>query len=142
MEDKIVTLNAYYDVMEAEIVRARLEANGIPCFIADDNVLNSNPIYNLAMGGVRINVFEHDLETCREILAEEPMLNEGDALIACPECTSTNVFYGPGPYKRNWLAVIVSVLVGGYYPPYIKRNWICKDCGMNFKLQKDEVFEE
>jgi DNA-directed RNA polymerase subunit RPC12/RpoP len=142
MKDKIVTLDAYYDVMEAEIIRARLEANDIPCFIADDNVMNSVPVYNLMMGGVRINVFERDLETCRAILAEEPILAEGDALIACPECNSTNVFYGPGPYKRNWFFALFSALVGGYYPPYIKRNWICKDCGTNFNLLKEEFIEE
>lgn len=142
MDDKIVTLNSYYDLMEAEIVRARLEANGVQCFIADDNVLNSNPIYNLAMGGVRINVFEHDLETCREILNEEPILNEDEALIACPVCASTNVFYGPAPIKRNWFYVMVSLLVGGAYPPYLNRNWICKDCGQNFELSKKEVIEE
>lgn len=142
MEDKIVTFEAYYDTMEAEIVRGRLEANDIRCFIADDNVMNSNPVYNLMMGGVKIKVFERDLEACRTVLAEEPILAEGDALISCPDCESTNVFYGPAPLKKNWFYIILSLVVGGYYPPYIKRNWICKDCGTNFKLSKEEPIEE
>lgn len=36
--DKIVTLESYYDPMLAEIVKGRLEANGIPCYIADANI--------------------------------------------------------------------------------------------------------
>ncbi|HWZ35856.1 MAG TPA: DUF2007 domain-containing protein [Mucilaginibacter sp.] len=142
MTDKIVTLDAYYDIMEAEIIRGRLEANDIPCFIADDNVMASVPVYNIAMGGVKIKVFEHDLEACRAILAEEPILAEGDALISCPDCHSTDVFYGPAPLKRNWFYIILSMLIGGYYPPYINRTWICKDCGTNFKLLKEEFTEE
>lgn len=102
MKDKIVTLSTYYDLMEAEIVLGRLQANGVSCFIADDNIVASNPFYNQAVGGVKIKVFEHDVETCRNMLAEEPVLAEDETLIACPECQSTNVFYGPAPVKRNW----------------------------------------
>ncbi|HEY9532988.1 MAG TPA: DUF2007 domain-containing protein [Mucilaginibacter sp.] len=142
MKDKIVTLSSYYDIMEAEIVRARLEANGISCFIADDNVMAGNPIYNQAMGGVKIKVFEHDLETCQEILSEEPILAEDEALITCPACNSTNVFYGPAPFKRNWFYLIISFLIGGYYPPYFNRIWICKDCNTNFKLSKEKAIDK
>ncbi|MEO6149879.1 MAG: DUF2007 domain-containing protein [Mucilaginibacter sp.] len=63
--DKIVTLDSYYDPMLAEIIRGRLEANGIPSFVVDD------PVYKQALGGVKLKVFERDLEKCREILAEE-----------------------------------------------------------------------
>jgi hypothetical protein len=68
--ENIVTLEAYYDPMLAEIIRGRLEANGIPCFIADGNTLTANPFYNQALGGVKIKVFERDIEKCREILAD------------------------------------------------------------------------
>ncbi|RVU02636.1 DUF2007 domain-containing protein [Mucilaginibacter limnophilus] len=67
--DKIVTLDSYYDPMLAEIIRGRLEAEGISCFIADGNVLSAQPFYNQAVGGVKIKVFEKDLERCQEILA-------------------------------------------------------------------------
>lgn len=68
MEDKIVTLASYYSLMEAEIVLGLLKANGIACFLADDNAIAANPFYNQALGGIKIKVFEHDLEKCREIL--------------------------------------------------------------------------
>jgi hypothetical protein len=70
MDDKIVTLESYYDPMLAEIILARLQANGIPCFMADENSIGANPLYNNALGGVKIKVFEHDIEKCKEILAE------------------------------------------------------------------------
>jgi predicted ABC-class ATPase len=40
-EDKIITFENYYDVMLAHIVRTKLEDNGIPCFIADENTLTA-----------------------------------------------------------------------------------------------------
>ena len=64
-DEKIVTLESYYDPMLAEIIRGRLEAEGIPCFIADD------PVYKSVLGGVKLKVFERDLAKCREILAED-----------------------------------------------------------------------
>jgi DNA-directed RNA polymerase subunit RPC12/RpoP len=132
MDDKIVTLRSYYDAMEAEIVRGRLEANDIPCFIADDNVLSSNPIYNQAIGGVKLKVFEHDVVRCSEILAEETILNIGDELMTCPNCRSTNVYHGPAPIKRNWFYVALGAFFAGF-PFYYNRTWNCMDCGADFE---------
>ncbi|HVW12784.1 MAG TPA: hypothetical protein VHB54_03130 [Mucilaginibacter sp.] len=35
-EEEIVTFETYYNPMLAEIMRAKLEANGIPCLLADE----------------------------------------------------------------------------------------------------------
>lgn len=132
MEDKIVTLEAYYDPMLAEIILGRLEANGIPCFLADENTLAANPFYNQAIGGVKIKVFEHDLEKCRAILAEEVVPQSVDEeLISCPNCQSTNVSYGPAPIKKNWFSILISFLLSTY-PVHLHRIWSCADCGTNF----------
>ncbi|MFD2147236.1 putative signal transducing protein [Mucilaginibacter antarcticus] len=141
MKDKIVTLDAYYSLMEAEIIRGRLEANDISCFIADDNILASNPAYNQMIGGFKVKVFEHDIDACRKVLAEEVIVQDGGELWACPDCASTNVFYGPAPLIRNWFYIVVALFTGGTYPPYFNRTWICKDCGANFKLLKEEPIE-
>ncbi|MDB5157804.1 MAG: hypothetical protein JWR50_2511 [Mucilaginibacter sp.] len=137
MEDKIVTLESYYDPMLAQIIRGRLEANGIPCFIADENTLSANPFYNQAIGGIKIKVFERDLDKCRAILAEEVEIAPGEEeLITCPNCKSKNVYYGPAPVKRNWFSILVSFL-GAVYPIYLRKTWICTDCGANFDQSTD-----
>src|SRR4051812_41685550 len=63
-DEKIITFENYYDVMLAHIVRTKLEDNGIPCFIADENTLTANPLYNQAVGGIKLKIFERDLEKC------------------------------------------------------------------------------
>jgi hypothetical protein len=65
MKDKIITLEGDYNPMLAQIIRGRLEANGIPCLIAGENTP-----YNQVLG-VKIQIFERDKERCLKILAED-----------------------------------------------------------------------
>jgi len=74
--DKIITFKSYYDPMLAHIIRTRLEDAGIDCFIADENTIGAQPFYNQAIGGIKIKIFERDLERCREILAEDNEIDE------------------------------------------------------------------
>lgn len=67
MEDKIVTLASYIDLMQAEIALGILQAAGISCFI-DENAMGIYPLYSESLGAYKLKVFEHDLEKCREIL--------------------------------------------------------------------------
>jgi hypothetical protein len=76
MEDKIVVHSSHYNPIEANIVKARLEANGIPCFLTDENVGTIHPLYNLSAGGVKLNVFEKDIDRINAILAEDVELDE------------------------------------------------------------------
>ena len=77
-EDEIVTFETYYNIMEAEIIRTKLEANGIHCFVTDESLGVLYPVYNQGGGGIKLKVFARDAEKCREILAEETGLLPGD----------------------------------------------------------------
>src|ERR1700761_5028481 len=117
-DDKIITLESYYDPMLAHIIRTRLEANGIPCFIADENTIGANPLYNQAVGGVKVKVFERDLQRCHEVLAAEGDLHEQDhhevddennTCVICPFCGSTNVSHTePEQPNGQWSEVLDS----------------------------------
>lgn len=67
-EEEIVTFETYFDPMLAEIIRAKLEANDIPCFLADENMGSIYPAYNQGGGGIKLKIFARDLERCREIV--------------------------------------------------------------------------
>ena len=68
--DKIVVFETFYNPIEANIVKARLLDSGIQCFLSDENI-GSQLGYNQAIGGVKLNLFEKDVETAKEILAED-----------------------------------------------------------------------
>jgi len=137
-DDKIITFESYYDPMLAHIIRSRLEANGIPCFIADENIVMGNPIYNQAMGGVKLKVFEKDVERCREILASEGDLHESDhfeiddennTYVVCPFCASTNVSNITEGKDDGLLSTIMNLA----NPFHSQKNWHCHNCQQDFE---------
>jgi hypothetical protein len=73
-DDDIVTFETYYDLMLAEIIRAKLDANGIACFITDESLGALFPVFDNGAGGIKIKVFARDLERCREIVAADTEL--------------------------------------------------------------------
>jgi ASC-1-like (ASCH) protein len=136
--DHIVTFATYYDPMLAQIVRTRLEDNDIPCFIADENMIGINPLYNNALGGIKLKVFERDVERCKAILAEEPIETEqadtkATDELTCPYCHSNNVRYGDATEKKyGWFAILVSFLF--FVLPFLSRKaWHCFNCGRDFE---------
>jgi DNA-directed RNA polymerase subunit RPC12/RpoP len=140
-DDKIVTFESYYDPMLAHIIRSRLEANGISCFIADENTIGANPLYNQAVGGVKLKIFERDLEKCREILATEGDLHEQDhfeideetnTYVVCPYCASTNVSNIAGDKDKDQWPVLGTIM-NLVNPFNTQMNWHCNNCQREFE---------
>jgi len=77
-DDEIVTFRTFYNPMEAEIIRTKLEANGIPSFISDESLGILYPVYNQGGGGIKLKVFAKDAEKCEEVLTEENPLSDED----------------------------------------------------------------
>lgn len=69
MGDMII-IASYRDLIEAEIVKGRLEAEGIGCALADKNVVTAQPFYSNAIGGVKLKIRPEDYERAKQILAE------------------------------------------------------------------------
>jgi hypothetical protein len=141
-EDNIITFESYYDPMLAHIVRTRLEANGIPCFLTDENIIGANPLYNTAVGGVKLKIFERDLQKCKDILASEGDLheqdhfeidNESNTYVVCPYCASNNVSQiVPGESKEQWSDFLNSI-VNLVNPLHTQNNWHCNNCQGDFE---------
>ncbi|MCS6973629.1 MAG: DUF2007 domain-containing protein [Cyclobacteriaceae bacterium] len=69
-EDRIILLRRFTQSIEASLAKSKLDANGIPCFLADENLANLYPLQDPRFG-VRLYVFEQDADRAREILNEE-----------------------------------------------------------------------
>lgn len=130
----LVTVAKFLDPWEAYVVRARLEADGIPATAAFANHAIANWPMSLALGGTAVQVPEDFLPQSRKILSDyqagilEAELNEvaGSERDHCPRCGSTN-FKRTMPWKARLYAVII-VLVFAPFPT--KRDmFICKNCG-------------
>ena len=60
MAERFVTVAAFYEPVEAQLVRGHLEAAGIECFVADQEIVNVNLSYSRAVGGVKVQVKESE----------------------------------------------------------------------------------
>lgn len=140
MEDKIITLKTFDNPALAHIIRARLEANDIPCFLADEHIIGLNPLYNQAIGGVKLKIFEKDYDKCMSLLAEdEDLISENENQSAeteetsCPVCNSANVGYGNATKKRFGILTMVVSFLTMSYPILNRKAWHCYNCGEEFQ---------
>jgi hypothetical protein len=137
MDDKIVTFETYSDPMLAEIILGRLKASGIDCYIADGLNIGVNPLLGVALGGIKLRVFERDVEKCRLILAQPEELElvdepYEDNQTLCPYCHSANVRYGSATLRK---VNVFSALIGFLfftYPPFARKAWHCFNCSRDF----------
>lgn len=61
------TVATFHDPIEAEVVRGRLEAEGIPAIVADSNLLQVHSVLSGAVGGARVQVPPEHLEQAAAI---------------------------------------------------------------------------
>lgn len=56
----LITLQAHLEPLEAQILRARLQADGIPAYLLGDQHVQANWLHAIALGGVRLQVRARD----------------------------------------------------------------------------------
>jgi hypothetical protein len=67
--DKIVVFAVYDSVIDANIIKTKLDAYGIPCFLTGENISNLYPLPANGFSGTRLHVFEQDVKQIKELLA-------------------------------------------------------------------------
>jgi len=69
MDTFITVLTVQYP-QQLWIIKGRLESEGIQCFVKDELTVQSYNLYSNAVGGVKLQVLQEDVEQAREILME------------------------------------------------------------------------
>ena len=88
MKEKFYILASFEFVADVQILKGKLESEGIPVFLKDENTLNSDPLISHAIGGVKLQVYAKDKERALEIYNEVRAYAIDDAgnPIVCPNC--------------------------------------------------------
>jgi DNA-directed RNA polymerase subunit RPC12/RpoP len=134
-EDKIIVFESYDTVMAANLVKTKLDAYGIPCFLSDEHFVGLYPIRNELFPGVRLHIFEKDQSRVKEILAEQKGEIEIEEL-RCPYCRSSNVNLEPS--QKGFLKnIVTSVLLGLFIHPIKKYH--CQDCKKEFESDSEDT---
>jgi hypothetical protein len=66
----MVTLRAFRDVPEALLAKGRIQASGIECFLADENMVRMDWFISNLLGGVKLMVQPADFSKASRILNE------------------------------------------------------------------------
>jgi len=122
MEDKFYQLAAFEYVADVQIVKGKLESEGIPVFLRDENTLNSDPLISNAIGGVKLQVYSRDKERAIAIYDEiraYAVDNSGKPIV-CPNCKALR----SEPYY-NRKGVFYKL-----FPFFEKRKYKCLNCGI------------
>ena len=137
---RIATAATFYDAITANIMAGKLEAAGIDCSLMDENIVTVNPLYTSAVGGIKLQVREEDLEKAKEILAVYLSENddETDDSVVCPYCGSTDTIVALG--ASNVFAATAALFLASL-PFYHKKRYRCNTCKKYFKVssRKEEV---
>lgn len=122
MNQKFFTIAAFEYPADVQILKGRLESEGIPVFLRDENTLNSDPIISNAIGGVKLQVYTEDTEKALAIYNEirAYALNDDGNPVSCPNCKAqkSEVYY-----ERKGL-------FNKLFPFFEKRKYKCLNCGM------------
>lgn len=74
----LVTIATVLDPATAWVIKAKLESEGIYCFVADEHILTIQPWYSYALGGRRIQVRRADIDRAWDVIEEEEVNLESE----------------------------------------------------------------
>ena len=122
MKKEFYTLAAFEYVANVQIIKGKLESEGIEVFLLDENTLNTDPMISNALGGVKIQVRAEDKERALEIYNEirHYAVDDSGNPIVCPNCKAqkSEVYYsGKGIFYK-------------LFPFFEKRKYKCLNCNM------------
>jgi hypothetical protein len=135
----LATVAIFRDPWEAHMLRMRLEAEGVPAFVAYEFHIGNNWLWSTALGGARVQVW-HRLATdawnvvqrCRDGEFHDDLVTEfGDIDDPrCPHCGSRNY------WRRRPILMMLfffALLPLGLVPAW---DWacFCRNCGTKFAL--------
>ncbi len=121
-KQEFVTLGAFEYVADVQIIKGKLESEGIPVFLRDEHTLNADPLISSAIGGVKLQVYARDVEKARAIYDEvrNYAIDSHGNPIVCPNCGAekSEVYYG----RKSILHKL--------FPFLEPRKYRCLNCNM------------
>lgn len=134
MQDRndIVVFGNYRNAIEANIIKSKLDAYGIPCYLTDENLANLYPGASSLMNSqVRLHLFRDDSERARQILSENSLRVDDESVMHCPACQSTNVDRDfPRKLTLNLRSSLQYLFFGIFFPG--RKVYRCGDCECEF----------
>ena len=121
MSYSYTTLAVFDYSTEAYLVKSKLDSENIRTQLVDEKTVDSDPLISQAIGGVKLQVHNDDLEKASTIYNKirSYRKDENGNEIHCIKCNSTHILVAP-PQRKNIFYML--------FPFFEKTRHICNDC--------------
>jgi hypothetical protein len=130
-----VVLQNFSNPVEANIVKGRLEAENIACFLTGEILVGLVPYFanNSEGGGIKLYVRPEEFEMANQILSDD--LKEYKKTVTCKVCGSDKVHYVSTMRRtQNWFSLIFSMIF--LLPMGYIKVYKCEACGSEIKMEE------
>ena len=125
MIDNYTILETFPYSTEAQIVKSKLEAEGIHVMLMDEKTIDSDPLISQAIGGVKLLVHNDQITEGLKIYNRIRVYEKdehGNAIV-CVNCGSTKILIAP-PSRKNIFYML--------FPFFEKTKYRCNVCNTIF----------
>ena len=137
MNEKFTTVAVFQYSTEAQILKGRLEADGIEVYLSDNFLIDTDPLVSNAIGGVKIKVKDQDAMRARHIInsIEKYSVDEEGNAIKCQNCGEAEVaMYSTIKGFKSFFSFLIGFLVGTL-PFHARYRYRCENCNHEFDTQ-------
>ncbi|MFL1012467.1 putative signal transducing protein [Flavisericum labens] len=137
MNDTFKTIARFQYSTEAQIIKGRLEAEGIQVFLSDNFTIDTDPLVSNAIGGVKLKVLSHQALKAQHILEsinKYSVDDEGNT-IHCPSCKSEKIELFSTIKDVKSLFWFIFGFLFSSLPFYTRHKYKCEACKTEFDLK-------
>lgn len=137
MGDTFKTIARFQYSAEAQIIKGRLDPEGIQVFLSDNLTIDTDPLVSNAIGGVKLKVLSTQALKAQYILdtINKYSLDDEGETIKCPQCKSEKIeLFSTIKDVKSFFAFILGCLFGTM-PLHAKHKYRCEDCKKEFDLK-------
>ncbi|WP_142784344.1 putative signal transducing protein [Changchengzhania lutea] len=137
MSEIFKTIARFQYSMEAQIVKGRLEAEGIQVFLSDNLTIDTDPLVSHAIGGVKLKVLSRQALEAQHILEsiKKYSIDDDGNTVNCPNCKSEKIeLFSTIKDAKSLFWFIFGVLFSTL-PFYTKHKYRCENCKTEFDLK-------
>lgn len=127
MGKDLVTLGSFEFLADVQIIKGKLESEGIAVTLKDANTVGVEPFASNAIGGIKLQVYHADKERAQQIF-DEVRNYASDAngnLIVCPNCNA----------QKSEILYLRNTLLYKLFPFFEPKKYRCTNCQFITKAQ-------
>ena len=137
MTETFVTIARFQYSSEAQIVKGRLESDGIAVFLRDNITIDTDPLVSNAIGGIKLKVRAEDEKEAKKILRsiKAYAVDDNGNPITCPNCKKHEVeMYSSIDSLKAFLSFLIGLLTSTL-PFHARYKYVCENCKTEFPIK-------